>query len=219
MLDFSNPAEQARRARELYESRINIGQTLTGPHRDAAKNATDAAVKFAENSLKSVTLLNGGGLVAITPVMTLVGATASTDGRTILGIAGGYCLGLLAALGGQICGFLAMSRRAEAADRFHSGVNSFLAVEAALTEEDRLKWRTSYNAEEAAGARKLVHYNRWRAFGLFALGLSLGVFVLASAGGAYWFWNKLGPNSEATMSDGLPFPSHWLERSGVARRY
>ncbi|MFD6321021.1 hypothetical protein [Methylorubrum thiocyanatum] len=208
--------EAARRARELYESRINVGMALTGPHRETAKNATEAAIKFAENSLKSVTLLNGGGLVAITPVMTLVGATAATDGRTILVIAGGYCLGLLFAVAGHVAGFQAMARRAEGADHFHSGINCFLAIETAASDTERTEWRNRQAAQDKIGRRKVLLYNRWRAFGLFALSAALVAFILASAGGAYWFWNKLGPDSAVAVSSGMPFPPHWLERAGKA---
>jgi hypothetical protein len=208
-----DPSERERRAREIYVSRIEVGATLTSPHREGAKNATDAAVKFAENSLKSVSLLNGGGLVAITPVMTLVGATAATDGRTILCLAGGYCIGLLASLAGHISGYQAMARRAEAFERFQSGVNSFLAFETAPTVEAQAACRAAQAKDEAAGNAKLQVYNRWVRAGLIALLVAVVAFVGASAGGAYWFWNKLAPDMNAASPVITAFPHHWLTKA------
>jgi len=82
--------------------------------RDRAAESGKAAVAFAQETLRTGQLLNGGGLLAIPAVVTLFGLDAriALEGLMSTGLAFG--LGLLAAWSGHIAAFFALDARSAA---------------------------------------------------------------------------------------------------------
>lgn len=105
--------DEVRKFREHREEyRRELAQHVE-PQFAAARSTDRMAVELAQSIFKMLTMLNGGAIIAIPAVLTLFSVDVRAILAQILWSGGLFCSGLTVSLLSAICGFFALSSRAD----------------------------------------------------------------------------------------------------------
>src|SRR5437016_2592910 len=93
MLSETEQAEAARLRAEIREDFRREIERHVEPQRTAARETDKSAIAFAQSTIKTATLLNGGALVAIPAGVALFGIDATAVMHPLIWAAGIFCRG------------------------------------------------------------------------------------------------------------------------------
>jgi cytosine/uracil/thiamine/allantoin permease len=163
---------QDRRAK-FYEDRGKAVDT----HEQRAFEYEKLAIDYSNSAFRVLTYLNGGALIAIPAVLTLLNWDASRHKSEIVTFAGLFVVGLVAILLAQMCAFFTMARRAEAQQSFAAQQSWHSAMTHYPEQFEYNETKAKADAAGATGNSKLATSDKVRAAAIgFAWG-SAGAFI------------------------------------------
>jgi hypothetical protein len=173
--------------KEPYEQYLARYKDYVLPYHEGARVFEKHAIDFAFNAVRTVTYLNGGGLIAIPAAVALFQTNPREVKTSLLLAALGFITSLVFVTAAQICGFFAMANRSAREDAVgRSTAFAFIKqLELATGQKrDAASRDKELKQHEAEAARVWKQFNRLRSAGIVLLGLSVLGFCFGCIGGA-----------------------------------
>jgi hypothetical protein len=178
---MTDEQDRDRRRRQYFEDY----KDTVGRHREGSAYYESRAIDFATNAFRTVTYLNGGGLVAIPTIVALFQADPKQAKLQLLYAAIAFVIGLLSVSAAQSSAFFVMARRAEGEQRLQTEQAALLkATHYPESQEKINEALTLAQQQRAAYNLKLVRSDHWRRAAIVFWWLSLVCFVVGCFLGA-----------------------------------
>jgi hypothetical protein len=174
-------------ASESYLKHLTVWQSATALVREEKKLTNEGELRFAEHTVKFLTIANAGGVIAIPPAVALFKFNIETDVSQVVATAIVFAFGLTCALMTSILAYFALARLGAHQDyrleEAAAGADLVMAFHRDNDAADIVKRRTGASEKSAAARRSAQKVRKW-AIG-FAL-LSLLSFFSGVTLGGYW---------------------------------
>jgi hypothetical protein len=167
--------------RQYAEDVKALGQTF----RDRGFDYEKAALDFAHSGFRTLSYLNGGGLVAIPTVVAFFKADLANARRQVIFAGAAFIAGLIMVVIAQICAFFVMAKRSEVQEhllheQMHLAAGRMYPTQSTQNIERVQKSQQQWQLSE----EKRVSSNRWRLVGLSLFAISAVFFIVGCIFGA-----------------------------------
>lgn len=204
-LDYLHAGNEAR---ESYRRDLELE---FDPNMQVALASDRGAIDLAQGAIKTATLLNGGGLLAIPAIITLFGLDARSVAWRLVTTATLFIGGLVAAWVANFCGFFALAARTDAFEHRAYSTRARIARQHYATAPEAQSWLEQEAVLDKKWDKRRAQFVAWRWVGIILLIVSLVFFLSAAIWGAMTVL-QAQQRTVAMGSAGLHSPS----QAGVA---